>query len=64
MTKTLLRQAWCRDVTDHKAHTEISDLGFALFRCPGRYTPSRYHAPHASPAVPSDPFAGIDTEDE
>lgn len=59
---TLVPQKYCRDVTDHRAHTEFDNL-VPLYRCPGRYTPINYRAPAPSPAQPADPFAGID-EDE
>lgn len=32
--------------------------------CPGRHTPSNYRAPRPSPSVPSDPFFGIDDNEE
>lgn len=63
MTKTLLRQAWCLDITDHPTHTEVDVRGFAVSRCPGRYTPSRYRAPDPQPRpgwTDDDPFAGLD----
>jgi hypothetical protein len=59
MTKTLLRQSWCRNEIDHPAHTEVSDLGLAVFRCPGRYTPRLHRAPDPQPRPAEDPFAGI-----
>lgn len=37
----------------------IADICSSTYRCPGRHTPSNYRAPHASPSVPGDPFAGI-----
>lgn len=61
-----LPQNYCRDLTDHKAHPWPEDTGrsIAHHRCPGRYTPSNHRAPHASPAVSEDPFAGIPGADE
>jgi hypothetical protein len=63
----LLPQAYCLDLTDHPAHADYSkpaEYGVGGFRCPGRHTPSNHRAPHASPAVPTDPFAGIPGADE
>lgn len=34
------------------------------YRCAGRHTPSEHRTPHASPAQPADPFAGIDESTE
>lgn len=60
--KTLMPQNYCPDVTDHPAHSWQDDTSrsVAYHRCPGRYTPSRYRAPDPSPAVPVDPFSGLD----
>jgi hypothetical protein len=75
MTRTLLRQAWCLDITDHSAHIvyragagvdphgEYATYCTPLFRCPGRHTPSRYRAPDPQPEpgwTDDDPFAGLD----
>lgn len=66
MSTRLLPQHHCRQTTDHSAHT-VWPSGPALtphYRCPGRYTPSNYRAPRPSPSVPSDPFFGIDDNEE
>jgi hypothetical protein len=65
-TARTLPQHHCPDRTDHSGHPMSSDgrgnnIGY---RCPGRHTPSKYRAPHVSPAVPTDPFAGIDDSTE
>lgn len=56
-------QTYCRNVTDHSAHTvvtAVTDNVPEYFRCPGRYTPSLHSAPHVAPKVPADPFALIE----
>lgn len=67
MTRTLLRQAWCSDITDHPAHTHMyapyAGVVLDWYLCPGRYTPSRYRAPDPQPRpgwTDNDPFAGFD----
>jgi len=68
MTKTLLPQQYCADITDHPAHTggtlertgpKTWDVEYQLFRCPGRYTPRLHRAPDPQPRPAEDPFAGI-----
>lgn len=60
--RTTIRQRYCSDVTDHDGH-DWFELNL-MWLCPGRYTPSAHRMPHQSPAVPSDPFAGIDESTE
>ncbi len=64
MTTRSLPQKHCRDLTDHPAHDHGWNGASWNHRCPGRHTPSAHRAPHPSPAVPSDPFAGIDENTE
>jgi hypothetical protein len=58
-----LRQAYCRDLTDHPAHSPLIVHGefeaMEQIRCPGRHTPRLYRMPDVPPAQPTDPFAGI-----
>jgi len=67
MTARTLPQQHCRNLTDHPTHTvwpTAETVTVKPYRCPGRYTPSNHRAPHASPAVPTDPFAGIPGADD
>lgn len=65
MTARTLPQRHCRDLTDHPAHNWRPGVSsrwtkhIFTHHCPGRYTPSNYREPDASPAQPKDPFAGI-----
>lgn len=64
-TRVIVPQQYCQDVTDHKTHNWVGRTsGYRTRKCPGRYTPSKYQAPQVSPAVPSDPFFGLDDEQE
>lgn len=64
MSRTILPQKHCTDTADHPAHDywwpRRADTNRLRKHCPGRHTPSNHRAPHATPAVPADPFAGIE----
>jgi hypothetical protein len=62
-------QKHCRNQADHQSHLWSLPFGTApvgelTANCPGRHTPSAHRAPHPSPSVPADPFAGIDESTE
>lgn len=64
--RVTIEQTYCPNQTDHPRHgVTVTKRGeITGFVCPGRYTPSLHRAPAPSPAVPSDPFAGIDENTE
>lgn len=64
--RVTIEQRHCTNTVDHARHGVTVTKGGEVsgYVCPGRYTPSLHRAPAPSPAVPSDPFAGIDENTE